>query len=372
MYVKNIRLKQYRNYGDIALQIENTVNVIVGENAQGKTNLMEAIHMLAFAKSHRTSKDRELIGWDHDFARIEASVEREQRHVDLEVILSAKGKKVKKNGIEQKKLSEYIGACNVVMFAPEDLNLVKGGPNMRRRFIDMEIGQISPVYLHDLSKYQRILKQRNQLLKGMFPAPSREQELTLEVIDEQYIEAAVKVIQRRYGFLQQLEGWASEIHTRITQDREQLKLQYDPSANIHAEMEASVLAEQLRAELERRRENEIRRGLSLAGPHRDEMKLLVNDRDVQTYGSQGQQRTAALSLKMAEIELIRSYVGEYPILLLDDVLSELDQHRQSHLLDAIQGKVQTFVTTTSIESIKHETIERATVFTARQGQLEKQ
>ncbi|MFZ4454019.1 DNA replication/repair protein RecF [Salibacterium aidingense] len=370
MHIKEIHLKQFRNYDDITLNVEDKVNVILGENAQGKTNMMEAVYVLAFAKSHRTSKDKELIQWEQDFARIEADIERKNGPLSLEVIVSTKGKKTKINSLEQQKLSEYIGTCNVVMFAPEDLNLVKGGPQMRRRFIDMEIGQISSVYLYDLMMYQRILKQRNQLLKNMFPIPDQEQEVMLDVLTEQLSQAAAKVIQKRYSFLHLLQNWANEIHSRITKHQEDLQIRYAPSAEVSEDMDLSMIEKGVKRKFEQNRQNEIRRGVSLIGPHRDELTLRINNKDVQTYGSQGQQRTAALSLKLAEIELIHDNIGEYPILLLDDVLSELDHYRQSHLLNTIQGKVQTFVTTTSVHGIEHDTLKQASTFIAKAGTLE--
>ncbi|RSL29624.1 DNA replication/repair protein RecF [Salibacterium salarium] len=369
MHIKELRLKQFRNYDAINLDIENKINVILGENAQGKTNMMEAVYVLAFANSHRTSKDKELIQWDQDFARIEAEIERKHGPLSLEVIISNKGKKTKVNSLEQQKLSEYIGTCNVVMFAPEDLNLVKGGPHMRRRFIDMEIGQISSVYLYDLMMYQRVLKQRNQLLKNMFPMPDQEQEVMLDVLTEQLAQAAAKVISKRFSFLQLLQNWAKDIHSQITTGNEELRLTYMPTAEVSEDMDLSKIEENLKLKFEQTKQNEIRRGISLSGPHRDELTLKINDKEVQTYGSQGQQRTAALSLKLAEIELINDNIGEYPILLLDDVLSELDHHRQSHLLNTIQGKVQTFVTTTSVNGIEHETLKQASTFMAEAGTL---
>ncbi|SFE63701.1 DNA replication/repair protein RecF [Alteribacillus iranensis] len=369
MHINSLHLKQFRNYNHIDLPVENKINLILGENAQGKTNMMEAVYVLAFAKSHRTSKDKELIQWEEDFARIGADFSRKSGPTSLEVIISSKGKKTKVNGMEQRKLSEYIGALNVVMFAPEDLNLVKGGPQMRRRFIDMEIGQISPVYLYDLSLYQRILKQRNQLLKDMFPVPEKEQEVMLEVLSDQLAQTAAKVIQRRFVFLEMLQEWSADIHKQISREREELQVAYIPTAQVSEEMDLSMLEVRIKEKLEHIRQNEIRRGVTLIGPHRDELSLKINGKEVQTFGSQGQQRTAALSLKLAEIELINEHIGEYPILLLDDVLSELDNHRQSHLLHAIQGKVQTFVTATSVEGIEHETIKKASAFQAEKGTL---
>ncbi|MFC5711651.1 DNA replication/repair protein RecF [Thalassorhabdus alkalitolerans] len=370
MHIESLYLKQYRNYEELTLQFENKINVIIGENAQGKTNLMEAIYVLAFTKSHRTPREKELINWDEDFARIHAQLSKSSGPFSLEVILSKKGKKVKYNELEQRKLSEYIGACNVVMFAPEDLNLVKGAPQVRRRFIDMEIGQISSVYLHDLAVYHRILKQRNQLLKDMFSKSGTQADMMLEVLTEQLIKAAAKLVERRFHFLNMLEKWAKTIHKEISRGKEELILSYVPTAEVSEGMELSMIEEEYKQAFGKVRDNEKRRGVTLVGPHREDIKLTVNDRNVQTYGSQGQQRTTALSLKLAEIELIRENIGEYPILLLDDVLSELDDHRQSHLLNTIQGKVQTFVTTTSVEGIEHETLKQASMFYVEDGRLQ--
>ncbi|RKD68081.1 DNA replication and repair protein RecF [Sinobaca qinghaiensis] len=369
MYINEISLKQYRNYNQLTLPVENEINVILGENAQGKTNFMEAIHVLAFAKSHRTSKDKELIQWDQDFARISAEVTKKNGPASLQMILSEKGKKAKVNGLEQKKLSQYIGSCNVVMFAPEDLSLVKGGPNLRRRFLDMEIGQISSVYLHDLGIYQKILKQRNQLLKDIFPSATKEQDMMLQVLTDQLVQTASKVIGRRFSFLKMLRNWAQDIHWQISRQMEKLDIEYSSSAEVEEGMDEKAIAASLHRAFEKASDREIRRGISLVGPHRDELIIKINGREAQTYGSQGQQRTAALSLKLAEIELIHDNIGEYPILLLDDVLSELDHFRQSHLLHAIQGKVQTFVTTTSIDGIEHETLKKASTFHAGSGLL---
>ncbi|WP_240376331.1 DNA replication/repair protein RecF [Bacillus piscicola] len=369
MHIDTLYLKQFRNYKQMGLDVDNTINLILGENAQGKTNMMEAVYVLAFAKSHRTSKDKELIQWEEDFARIEAEISRKTGPLSLEVIISSRGKKTKVNGLEQRKLSEYIGALNVVMFAPEDLNLVKGGPQLRRRFIDMEIGQISPVYLHNLTLYQRVLKQRNQLLKNMFPVPDHEQEMMLDVLTDQLARAAAQVIVRRFSFLRMLAPWSQDIHRQISREKEELSLTYVPTAEVSEGMDLSMIEEKVKEKLMQNRQNEIRRGVTLSGPHRDELSLCINNKEVQTFGSQGQQRTAALSLKLAEIELINDNIGEYPILLLDDVLSELDNHRQSHLLHAIEGKVQTFVTATGVNGVEHQTLKKASTYYAEAGTL---
>ncbi len=368
LFIKELTLKNYRNYEDLTVQFENKVNVILGENAQGKTNVMESIYVLAMAKSHRTSNDKELIGWDREYAKIEGTIEKYNRSTALQLVISKKGKKAKLNHIEQGKLSQYVGAMNVIMFAPEDLNLVKGSPQVRRRFIDMEIGQVSAVYLYDLSRYQKITQQRNHYLK-LLQMRKQKDHTMLDVLTEQLCEAAAKIIYKRLQFISELQKWAEPVHFGISRGLETLRIKYKPSVDVSEDYDLTKMIEAYEQKFAKIREKEIERGSTLAGPHRDDLTFYVNNHDVQTYGSQGQQRTTALSLKLAEIDLIHNEIGEYPILLLDDVLSELDDFRQSHLLNTIQGKVQTFVTTTSVEGIDHQTLKEAATFHVKAGEL---
>ncbi|SDJ25482.1 DNA replication/repair protein RecF [Natribacillus halophilus] len=362
MYVRELSLSGYRNLQETTLQFENTVNLFLGENAQGKTNLMEALYVLAFAKSHRTNKDQELIAWNRDYARVHADITKRVSPLSLDIQFSQKGKRAKLNGLEQQRISEFIGALNVVMFAPEDLNLVKGGPKQRRRFIDMEIGQISNVYLYHLSQYHRILKQRNQLLKEYAQKRMTETTMMYDILTEQLVKAAAQVVQRRLVFIDHLQNWAEPMHWDISRQLEELYIEYMPSAQVSLGLDLSTIEDIYGNAFQEKVEQEMRRGLTLLGPHREDLAIYVNKQDIQTYGSQGQQRTAALSLKLAEIELIQSETADPPILLLDDVLSELDDFRQSHLLNAIQGKVQTFITTTNIAGIEHDTLRQAKTF----------
>lgn len=368
MHIESLALASYRNYDRVSLEFQNKVNVIIGENAQGKTNLMESIYVLAMAKSHRTSNDKELIQWDQDYAKIEGRIIKRNGPVPIQLVISKKGKKGKVNHIEQQKLSRYIGAFNTIMFAPEDLNLVKGSPQVRRRFLDMEIGQVSPVYLHDLSRYQKILVQRNHMLKLLQTRKETDQTM-LEILTEQLADTAAKVVAKRLAFVVQLEKWAKPIHLGISRGLEELSLAYQTSLDVSDAPDLSKMVTRYQEIFSGLKKREIDRGITLAGPHRDDLLFYVNGRDVQTYGSQGQQRTTALSLKLAEIDLIEEEIGEFPILLLDDVLSELDGYRQSHLLNTIQGRVQTFVTTTSVEGIDHDTLKEAAVYRVDNGKL---
>lgn len=365
MFLKQIHLQNYRNYEQLELQTENQVNLFVGPNAQGKTNLLESIFVLALTKSHRTSKDKELIGWQADAARIHGEVDKRYGGVKLDLSLSGQGKRAKINGLEQRKLSDFVGSLNVVMFAPEDLEIVKGTPGVRRRFLDMEIGQVQPGYLHTLQQYGKVLVQRNNYLK----TSGGVQQAMMDVWNVQLAEHGVKIMKKRKHFIHKLQRWAEQIHAGITAGHEQLRIEYRPSLDADSSEDESVLFDQFMLKLSQVKDQETRRGMTLVGPHRDDLAFYINDKEAQVYGSQGQQRTTALSLKLAEIELIREEIGEYPLLLLDDVLSELDQNRQTQLIETFQSKVQTFITTTGIESVNISKLNDAGIYHVREGQV---
>jgi|SRR5690625_1038902 len=366
MHIDRLHLTNYRNYAQIDLQFDHKVNVIIGENAQGKTNLMESIYVLALARSYRTPRERELIRFDHDYAKIKGKMIKRNRPIPLEIVISQQGKKAKLNHLEQKRLSDYIGVFNVVMFAPEDLRLVKGSPQVRRRFIDMELGQIQPNYIYHLGQYQKILKQRNYLLKQIRRQESMDFTM-LDVLTEQLIHHATIILKKRFIFLEQLSSWAKDIHSQISRQLEHLSIQYNPSIDVSEEDNKEKISNIYVHKFNDIQKREIDRGTTLIGPHRDDITFFINNKDVHVYGSQGQQRTTALSIKLAEIKLIQQEIGEYPVLLLDDVLSELDHYRQSHLLNTIQGKVQTFVSTTNVDGINHETLKEAELFHVIKG-----
>lgn len=367
MFLKKLTLHNYRNYEHVEFATDSSVNMFVGPNAQGKTNLLESIYVLALTKSHRTHQDKEWIGWNGERAHIHGEIEKRYGACTLDLQVSAQGKRAKVNGLEQRKLSDFIGQLNVVMFAPEDLEIVKGAPAVRRRFLDMEIGQVQPSYLHDLSQYLKVLVQRNNLLKQMQHSSSLGTQL--EVWNEQLVQFGIKIMKKRQSFINKLQVWAETIHQSITNRAEQLSIAYHPSFPYDDSSQQSVIFDQFMVKLSQARDQEVRRGTTLYGPHRDDLLFQINEKDVQTYGSQGQQRTTALSLKLAEIECIREEVGEYPILLLDDVLSELDSFRQTQLIETFQGKVQTFITTTGVESVKMDRLTHAALFHVQNGKL---
>ena len=286
----------------------------------------------------------------------------------MELDIGKHGKKAKANHLEKARLSEYLGQLNVILFAPEDLALVKGAPTVRRRFIDMEFGQVSPKYLHDLTQYRDILKQRNRYLKQLQSHEAQDQ-LYLEVLSEQLAAVGGAIISQRVKFLSELEGYAQELHQSITQGRENLTFEYSSAVKDASTLTEVELSEALMDLYRQNQSKEIFQGTTLYGPHRDDVRFLINHKNVQTYGSQGQQRTTALSVKLAEIDLMKNQTGEYPILLLDDVLSELDGARQTHLLKTIQDKVQTFLTTPGLSDVARNLIKEPRIFHIRDGQI---
>lgn len=370
MYLEDIELQNYRNYEQTALTFSSSINVLIGENAQGKTNLIESIYFLAMSRSHRTSRDRELIRWDSDFAKVKGLLKKKSHSVPLEIILSKRGKQAKLNHLEQKKLSDYIGQLNVILFAPEDLTLVKGSPSVRRKFVDMELGQMNKIYLYHLTQFQQILKQRNQFLKQARFKKDYDK-IYLDVLTEQLATEAADVLHSRFKFVNQLSDLANAVQKDISNEKESLSIRYKSSSSADETMTVEEIFNHLMEDYENSLSQEIDQGTTTVGPHRDDLFFYVNDRNVQTYGSQGQQRTTALSLKLAEIELMREMTGEYPILLLDDVLSELDDSRQTHLLSSIQNKVQTFITTTSLDGVQMDLLNDPFIFYVDNGSIEK-
>lgn len=365
MQLQSIDLRNFRNYKQLHLDFGPQTNIFIGKNAQGKTNLLEAIYVLAMVRSHRTNNDQELISWGSDFARLNAVVKRNTTRLTLQLILSKAGKKASLNHIEQKKLSQYIGRFNVILFAPEDLNLVKGSPGLRRRFIDMELGQIDRGYLVNSSKYRQVLRQRNLYLKKLHKHQTKDM-IYLDVISDQLAGFGAEIIATRNYFLGNMNKFAQQIQGEITNNQEKLQLSYE-SAVDHPETSVEDIYQNLLDKLKKQQQHDIFLGSTSVGPHRDDVHFLINDSDVQKFGSQGQQRSVVLSLKLAEVEVFKQEVGDYPVLLLDDVLSELDQARQTQLLKTIENRVQTFITTTNLENVDLKSIQDPKIFTISNG-----
>ena len=337
MIVRSLELSAYRNYPSLNISFDPGTNLIYGDNAQGKTNLLEAVYECAVARSHRGSKDREVIRFGEEEGHIRLLAEKGERPVRIDLHLRKnKPKGAAIDGVPIRKVSELFGVLHVVFFSPEDLKIIKNSPQERRRFIDEELCQLDKVYTADLINYNKALLQRNNLLKT--PGDSKEFRTLLEVLDTQLAQYGKAVMAGREAFIRDMDALAGPIHRELTGEKETLRLAYAPS----------VPAEQMEEKLFLCRDIDIRSGTTTVGPHRDDIAFYINEIDVRKYGSQGQQRTAALSLKLAEIELVRKKIHDTPVLLLDDVLSELDSDRQERLLSSLSG-VQTLLTSTGLD-----------------------
>lgn len=369
MYLDHFIAQNYRNLSLIDTHFDPNINIFIGKNAQGKTNLLEAVYFLALTRSHRTSNDRELIAFNQDYTNLMGQIHKEQRELDLRVLITKKGKKVWINRVEQSKLSSYVGQLNAILFSPEDLELIKGAPGLRRKFMDQEFGQVSSEYLYFAAKYRQVLQQKNNYLKQLMKGQAKDQ-LFLDVLSDQLAGIAAEVISRRYRFLGYLSKSATEAYHNISLASEELTLEYVSSVSeITATDSTEQIYQKLLTAFQKNRAVELKRGTTLVGPHRDDLEFRLNDQDAHLYASQGQQRTIALSLKLAEIQLVHQMTGEYPLLLLDDVMSELDHDRQSALLSYIHGKTQTFITTTDLEGISWEIIKQPKIYQIKSGKI---
>lgn len=337
MIIKSIELKNFRNYEELQLSFDDGTNIFYGDNAQGKTNILEAAYMSGTTKSHKGSKDREMIRFGEEEAHLRTIVLRGGREYQIDMHLKknrAKGIAIDKVPI--RKASELFGILNIVFFSPEDLNIIKNGPAERRRFLDSELCQLDRIYLSDLTNYNKILAQRNKLLKDMVFQPELSD--TLPVWDMQLVETGKKIIRRRKQFVEELREIVCDIHYRISGGKENLLLNYEPNID-------DIFFED---ELNRAKLKDRKLYQTSVGPHRDDLFFSIGDVDIRRFGSQGQQRTSALSLKLSEIELVRRSILDTPVLLLDDVLSELDGNRQNYLLNNISD-TQTMITCTGLD-----------------------
>jgi DNA replication and repair protein RecF len=364
--LKSIKLKHYRNYDQAQLNFDPYLNLIIGDNAQGKTNMLEAIYVSGFGKSFRTNKESELVGFNREMAYVSIEIERDNHIVDrIEYRINQQSKKeFLINGINITKISELLGSINLILFYPDDLKLIKESPVERRRFLNRELSHISKIYCVDIIEYNRILMQRNELLKKI--QSSRDWYDMLDVYDEQLSEKGSRIIMKRQSFAEKLNQISHQIHMNLTESKENLSIQY--VTTVKKLDNYDKIKGDLIDQLKRQREVDIRRGFTSVGPHRDDLDILVNDINIKSFGSQGQQRTAALSLKLSEIEIVKEEVGEYPILLLDDVMSELDIKRQRDLIYALKD-VQTIVTTTDLKNLLDDYINMGMIIEIEHGSV---
>lgn len=355
MIIKSLELSDFRNYETLSISFDKGTNILFGDNAQGKTNILEAIYVSATTKSHKGSKDKEIINFNKEEAHIRTYLEKEDVEYRVDMHLRKnKSKGIAIDGQKIKKAADLLGLLNVVFFSPEDLSIIKNGPAERRRFADMELCQLDSFYLYNLNNYNKIINQRNKLLKDMYFNQNLKE--TLNIWDSQLVSYGSKIIEKRESFAKQLCEIIGDIHKKLSGGKEELIVNYEPDVKV----------DDFELKMKENQEKDIRFKLTSTGPHRDDFSFLVNGIDIRKYGSQGQQRTAALSLKLSEIELVKKITKDTPLLLLDDVLSELDSNRQNYLLNSI-GDIQTIITCTGLDEFINNRFEINRVYNITNG-----
>ena len=374
MKIKSLKLLYFRNYLSTNIEVHPSLNVLVGNNANGKTNIIESIFCLALGKSYRTKSDSECIMFGETATAMSCIVNKNDRELDIMLGINNKGKSAKIAGIKKTKLTDFVGELNVVLFSPEDLQIVKGSPALRREFMNREFYQFSRIYHKYYLMYQHLLKQRNSYLKDMRKNPKDEMSLAyLETLTSQLAKVALYITRERVSFVQDISKLTYKNMLNISNGQETLKIKYKSSVldalNIAEINDESFTEENLMKVMMKKSFDDIMRGSTKIGPQHDDLEFYINDLDAKMYASQGQQRSIVLSLKLAEINYLKEKTGTYPVLLLDDVLSELDKNRQLKLLDAINENVQTFITTPSISDIKEDLLKKAKVFKIEDGNI---
>ena len=360
MYIKNLALMNYRNYESAKITFSDGINILYGDNAQGKTNILEAIYIAGTTKSHRGSKDKEIIRFGAEECHIRADIYKNQmnRRIDMH-LKKGKSKGAAIDMIPIQKSSQLLGMMNMVFFSPEDLSIIKSGPAERRNFMDMELCQLDKIYVSHLSNYKKGLDQRNNLLKQI--GFDKKKMDILPVWNEQLVKYGIEIIKKRNHFIDLINEIIPAIHNNLTSGKEHLNLVYEKNVE---EKDFSIV-------LDEKQEMDLRYQTTQIGPHRDDIAFLIDGMDVRKFGSQGQQRTVALSLKLAEIELVKRLIQDNPILLLDDVMSELDRNRQDALLDSIQG-IQTILTCTGYDDFIKERLAIDKVYKVVAGTIQEE
>ncbi len=357
MYVESLALRNFRNYEALDIIFSDKINILYGDNAQGKTNILESIYLSATTRSHKRAKEKDIIRFGEEESHIRINIKKRDVGHRIDVHLKKIGNKgIAIDGIPIKKSTELFGLINIIIFSPEDLSVVKSSPGERRRFMDMEICQLSRIYYSNLSKYNKILDQRNNTLKQI--AYRNGVEDVLDVWDDQLVDVGSSIIKERQNFINMLNEVIKEIHKNLTSEGEEIELKYEP--NVESDNFDDVLKE--------KRNIDIKNTTTMSGPHRDDFGIFINNVDVRKYGSQGQQRTAALSLKLAEIELVKKIINDNPILLLDDVMSELDSRRREALLNSIKD-IQTIITCTGYDDFIKQRINVDKIYKISNGKI---
>ena len=353
MYIEKIKLQNFRNYEQLELDLNKNINIIYGNNAQGKTNILEAIFLSSFGKSFRTKKEKEMIKFNEQNAIVEIFYQKKDREGKVKIEIGNK-KQISLNGIKLKKLSELLGNINIVIFTPDDINILKDGPAGRRRFLDMMIGQLRPNYVYNLNMYLKTIEQRNNYLRQI--REENKPENMLEIWDENLAEYGEKIYVYRNEFINKIANKINNIHKNITDAKEEIKIEYLSNCD-NKENYLKLLKE--------RRKLDIIKGFTTKGIHRDDFVIYINDKEVSTFGSQGQNRTAVLSLKLSELQVVYDEIGEYPILLLDDFMSELDEERRKNFLNNIKN---TQVILTGTDKIELSGVEYS-MFNVKEGKI---
>lgn len=363
MYIKQIGLENFRNYQKTQVEFHKNINIITGNNGQGKTNLIEGLYIMSLGKSFRTNKDIEMIGFGKEFCSVKSVFMKDENELKVEIIITNEGKIIKIDDYKIKRNIEILENVYVVVFSPDDLKIVKDEPEKRRRFIDRELCQIKPVYYKNLARYKKILLQRNHLLKQ-----ENIKEDLLLVWNEELASYGSKVIMERKRFIDKLNSISKEISKSITNNKEAMELSYE--SNVECKESYEEQKSYYLEKLNKSYKKDIYRRTTTVGPHKDDLKISLEGVDIRSFGSQGQQRTAALSLKLAEIKLIQEETREDPILLLDDVLSELDSQRQKFLINSLE-KVQVFITTTELSQDLKNSLPSGYLFQVEKGMVKK-
>lgn len=372
MYLKTIHLREFRNYQDQQVDFLAPKTILVGNNAQGKSNLLEAVELLATLRSHRMARDRDLVREGELLGQITATLERQTGFSDLSITLRRNGRRtVGLNSEFLRRQLDFLGVLNAVQFSSLDLELVRGGPEQRRAWIDTLLIQLEPVYAYILQQYNQVLRQRNAFLKTVGQASQLQKESELAVWNAQLVATGLRVARRRSRAIERLAPIASAWHASISGSREILQVKYAPNVPLEQNYPEGMQQAFLE-KIEQRTVAEQHQGTTLVGPHRDEIELTINQTPARQYGSQGQQRTLVLALKLAELKLIEEVVGEPPLLLLDDVLAELDPSRQNQLLDAIQDRFQTLITTTHLGAFDSQWLKASQILSVDAGKISPQ
>ena len=376
MYIKNLKLKNYRNYKEVEINFDPLINIVYGNNAEGKTNLLESIYLCSTSKSHKSSKDSEIINFNEEESHLKLSLIKninKEKQVIIDIQLNKDIKKgIALNGLKVEKLSEFLGVFNVIMFAPEDLNIIKDGPSVRRKFLDMEICQIDKIYVNLLSNYNKILNQRNVLLKDINNTTGNNKNDLIEILDtydEQLVKYGIEIIKKRDENIKKLAEKIRNIHLKISDNKEKLIISYEN--NVAEEKEIKNVDELKNIYLRKIKETkelDLKNQYTLIGPHRDDISFVIENKDIRKFGSQGQKKTAAISLKLSELLLVKEKINDTPVLLLDDVFSELDETRQKLLIENLKD-IQTIITCTGMKKNIFEILKPNKVFRVKNSEI---